>query len=184
MCGTALQAARSPPVPARRRRAALHHPVTPVRPSYQQICRRLHTGASSRCQGRSQQHSTSVSAVPPCEASEEWCGLPIQRATSNGRAIQALSHAPTTTKRCRTPRWGDVGAWPVGRALSHPITTAHPQTRKRAFGGRCFCCRCWESYRAPGLLRLAVMHHGFDEPALNPRAQHCGARRPGLFRVY
>lgn len=100
------------------------------------------------------------------------------------RARQPGAEPCTTTKRCRSPRWGDVGAWPVGRALSHPITTAHPQTRKRAFGGRCFCCRCWESYRAPGLLRLAVMHHGFDEPALNPRAQHCGARRPGLFRVY
>ena len=88
----------------------------------------------------------------------------------------------------------------VGRALSHPIPrfqrfpllhpitsgppTDTPQTRKRTVGGRCFCRRRWGAYRAPDLLRLAMMHHGFDEAAANhPRAQHCGARRPGLFRV-
>ncbi|GAB7323736.1 hypothetical protein MBLNU13_g07200t1 [Cladosporium sp. NU13] len=37
----------------------------------------------------------SSTAVRSVRGVPEWCALPIERATSNGRAIQALSHAPT-----------------------------------------------------------------------------------------
>ena len=37
----------------------------------------------------------SSTAVQSVRGVPEWCALPIERATSNGRAIQALSHAPT-----------------------------------------------------------------------------------------
>lgn len=84
-------------VRARRRAACTQHlAVTPVRAASQrqQIWRALHRHAWSRCKGPSPALHTPVSAVPPCEAAEEWCALPIGRATSNG-AVQALSHAST-----------------------------------------------------------------------------------------
>ena len=46
-----------------------------------------HTGISSTA-------VRSVRGVPECQRLA-WCALPIERATSMGRAIQALSHAPT-----------------------------------------------------------------------------------------
>jgi hypothetical protein len=84
------------------RRADLHHPVRPVRAVLPADLSPTAHGRMKPLSGTASSTTTPVSAVPPYEASEEWCGLPIERATSNGRAIQALSHAPII-KRCRSP---------------------------------------------------------------------------------
>jgi hypothetical protein len=94
------QASRSQPVPATAASALVSSSCWPApprhacprRPTSRSVsdCTRTHTAVVRDCS----QHYTPVSAVPPYEASEE-CGLPIERATNNGRAIQTLSPAPS-----------------------------------------------------------------------------------------
>ena len=83
------------------RLAGLHHPVTPVLPSrsVSDCCTGTHEAVVRDCSQhyprRYQQYRRAKRPRSARVPVLEWCALPIERATSNGRAIQALSHAPT-----------------------------------------------------------------------------------------